>query len=940
MIQSASSPLVSLADLVMSGPNEVDDDLLGRARGGDEASAAELFRRWTPALQQLAEGRGLSTGDAASAVAETLREARQRLAEFQGTSEADTGAWLQAMLTHLLLTASRASAGPASSYDTLAADGTKKPVAAAAGDPHATLGPHRQATVRLDPHATIVGPSPLAPTAPTSRKMFGDYEILDTIARGGMGIVYKARQRKLNRVVALKMILAGQFADQADVERFYVEAEAAGNLRHPNIVGIHEVGECEGQHFFSMDYIEGHSLADMVREHALTPRRAAEYVRVISDAIHHAHQHGILHRDLKPSNVLVDHKDAPMVTDFGLAKRTEGQSQLTISGTIVGTPAYMPPEQASGKLDAISVRSDVYSLGGILYELLTGRPPFVSANPFETIKQVLESDPVAPRLLNSNIPVDLETICLKCLQKEAERRYGSAQELADELQRYLSGEPILARPVGAAERLWRWCRRNPRVAGSLGVTALTLIMASIVSSVLYMRAEKAYRQTERALAKAEASIDQMRLAIDELYRIISEEDLLNEPGFKPLRQKILSQARDLYRQALDRLGDDPKIQEDMAVSLFSLGRILRELQEPQEALEPLSKARGIQEALLAATPQDTRRLRHLGNTLNLIGQVYENQRRLIDALEVYEQAIRLRRDLVQREPSNREFERQLMNSQMNSGLIHKKIFDQGDATHYELAMERLRESQSSRDALLQATPHDAKLHLDLAMGSYNLASLTFQPLEQLREEISLLQDELAAMQAAAAPDRPAPTRDLESRIAGLRERAQPWRNQTATLLQTAFGELDVLQAADAATRLVGYRQIDQFQLQQLRAYCLLLDAYLTEDDDRAAQSVDKARNIVETLVREHPESHEFLGMLGGVYMLLGDLHFKRFEDQQALQAYGRAIEQFGELVRKVPGAARYAAQLQAAQERLQEMQGAITTPEGGPDASGSRGKSN
>ena len=798
-------------------------------------------------------------------------------------------------------------------------------VAASPADSHATMRPDPNATIRPDPNVTMahmVRPAAVPKAAP---KMFGEYEILDTIARGGMGIVYKARQRKLNRVVALKMILAGQFADQSDVDRFYVEAEASANLRHPNIVGIHEVGECEGQHFFSMDYIEGTSLADLVREHALPPRRAAEYVKTISDAMHYAHQHGILHRDLKPSNVLLDSENTPFVTDFGLAKRTEGQSQLTMSGTIVGTPAYMPPEQASGKLELVSVRSDVYSLGAILFELLTGRPPFVSANPFETIKQVLESEPVAPRLLNPNIPVDLETICLKCLRKEADRRYATAHELVEELQRFLSGEPILARPIGMIERFWRLCLRNPRVAGSLGVAAAAVLFAAIVFPILYVRAEAAYRESESALAKAEASLDQMRIAIDELYRIVSEEDLLNEPGFKPVRQKLLIRARDLYREVLDRLGDNPKVQEDMAVSMFSLGRILRELEAPNEALDPLNKARAIQEELLAAQPHNTIRIRNLGNTINLIGQVYENQQKLTDALAVYEQAIQLRQDLVRREPENSDYERQLENSQMNSGLIHKKIFDQGDAAHYQLALERLRESQANRNELLRETPNDAKLRLDSAIGSYNLASLTFQPLEGLRDEISTLQDELAGLQEAAAPtpEQQARLQAVNQQLADLHAKAAPMQKETSELLQAAFTALNALQAADAQAQLTGFRQIDQFQLKQLQAYCLLLDAYLTENDQQAAQSVEQAQQIVENLVRENQESHEFLGALGGVYMMIGDMHFNRYEDQAAVNAYGRAIGVFQQLVQKFPGMARYETQRKAAEVRLAEIQSAM-----------------
>jgi eukaryotic-like serine/threonine-protein kinase len=314
---------------------------------------------------------------------------------------------------------------------------------------------------------------------------FGKYELLREIARGGMGVVFKARQKGLNRVVALKMILAGQLADPSDVRRFYAEADAAARLQHPNIVAIHEVGEIDGQHYFSMDFIEGKSLSELVRAGPLSNQVAARYVREIAEAIHYAHQHGILHRDLKPSNVLLDSDNQPRVTDFGLAKQIEGGLELTVTGTMVGTPSYMPPEQTGSGRGEVGPASDVYSIGAILYELLTSRPPFRAANLIDTIMQVVASEPVSPRLLNPNVDRDLETICLKCLQKVPAKRYASARDLADDLRRFANGEPILAQPVGQFERFRRWCRRNPYIAGLLatvGVLLLTVAVGALVSA--------------------------------------------------------------------------------------------------------------------------------------------------------------------------------------------------------------------------------------------------------------------------------------------------------------------------------------------------------------------------------------------------------------------------------------------------------------------------
>jgi len=320
-------------------------------------------------------------------------------------------------------------------------------------------------------------PRPTGPNLGTVR-YFGDYELFEEIARGGMGVVYKARQVSLNRVVALKMILAGQLASEADVRRFHLEAEAAANLDHPGIVPIYEVGQHEGQHYFSMGFVEGESLAQKVAGGPLPAREAAELVKQVAESVHYAHERGVIHRDLKPANVLLDLQGRPRITDFGLAKTIQNDRGLTATGQVMGTPSYMPPEQASGQTEHIGPPADVYALGAILYCLLTGRPPFQASSPMDTLLQVLELEPVPPRQLNLSVPRDLETIALKCLQKESRRRYSSARELADDLDRYLTGRPILARPVGPAERLVRWCRRNPWLAGAnIAATAATVTLA-------------------------------------------------------------------------------------------------------------------------------------------------------------------------------------------------------------------------------------------------------------------------------------------------------------------------------------------------------------------------------------------------------------------------------------------------------------------------------
>lgn len=313
-----------------------------------------------------------------------------------------------------------------------------------------------------------------------SASYFGDYEIIREIARGGMGVVYKARQVSLNRTVALKKVLTGHLAGEEDVKRFQLEAEASANLDHPGIVPVYDFGEHDGQHYFSMGFVEGESLSEKLADGPLPPRNAAELLVKISRAVAYANEKGVVHRDIKPGNILLDENGEPRVTDFGLAKRHHDDSGITATGQILGTPSFMPPEQASGKADLVDQRADVYALGAILYATLAGRPPFQAAHPMETLNQVMETEPVSLRLFVPTVPRDLETICLKCLRKEANRRYETGNDLADDLQRWLGGEPIVARRVSRTERVWKWCKRKPVVVVSIATIATLLVVGSFI----------------------------------------------------------------------------------------------------------------------------------------------------------------------------------------------------------------------------------------------------------------------------------------------------------------------------------------------------------------------------------------------------------------------------------------------------------------------------
>lgn len=366
-----------------------------------------------------------------------------------------------------------------------------------------------------------------------------------------MGVVYKARQKSLNRTVALKMILSANIASSEAIRRFHNEAEAAAKLDHPGIVPVYEVGEIDGQHFLSMGFITGDSLADQVKKRGPLPtKEAARVTLAIAEAVHFAHSRNVIHRDLKPANILLDAQQ-PRVTDFGLAKVTDVDSGLTATGQVMGTPSYMPPEQAAGNMDRVGPLADVYSLGGILYFLLTGHAPFEGANVLETLKQVTEQDPVSPRQHNKAIDADLATICLKCLQKETHDRYRSASELAADLQRYLNGEPVFARPVGRLNLALRWTRRNP-----ISAAVLAISIVSLLSGITYWQTRPAWISINVVPSDANAVVT---LGDRELPLVEGHTLAQWQPGQFQLRVEAPGYASD-ERQVILARGRDNRLQ--------------------------------------------------------------------------------------------------------------------------------------------------------------------------------------------------------------------------------------------------------------------------------------------------------------------------------------------------------------------------------------------
>jgi transposase/tRNA A-37 threonylcarbamoyl transferase component Bud32 len=373
--------------------------------------------------------------------------------------------------------------------------------------------------VKLTPHQEVVcascGSSVRLDTDSTTGwerhegQHVGRFEVLETVGQGAFGTVYKARDADLDRTVAVKVPRAGNLAGPDELDRFLREARSVAQLRHPAIVAVHEVGQADGVPYLVSDFVEGLTLADLLSGRRPPPREAAELIAAVAEALQYAHYQGVVHRDVKPSNIMIGRDNRPSVMDFGLAKREAGEITMTLDGQVLGTPAYMSPEQARGEANSVDGRSDVYALGVILYELLTGELPFRGTRRM-LLHQVLQDEPRPPRKLNDHIPRDLETICLKAMAKEPGRRYASAQALAEDLRRWLRGEPIVARPVGRLERAWKWVRRNPALAGALSAVALVLLLGAGISTYFAVdaawQAEEARKSEDQAVRDEKAAV--------------------------------------------------------------------------------------------------------------------------------------------------------------------------------------------------------------------------------------------------------------------------------------------------------------------------------------------------------------------------------------------------------------------------------------------------
>jgi serine/threonine-protein kinase len=588
---------------------------------------------------------------------------------------------------------------------------------------------------------TLALPGTTSATPALCGQDFGDYEVLEEIARGGMGVVYKARQKSLNRVVALKMILAGQLASVEQVRRFRIEAEQGGGLDHPNIVPIYQIGEVGGQHYFTMKLIEGGSLSDQIARWKDDVRGAAKLVAAVARAVHYAHQHGILHRDLKPGNILLDAEGRPHVTDFGLAKHLEGNQASTVSGAIVGTPSYMAPEQVAARKH-LSTAADVYSLGAVLYELVTGRPPFQAATPFDVFQQVLEQEPARPRSLNLKVDRDLETICLTCLAKEPERRYASAEALARDLERYLAGEPIRARPAGVRERVFKWVRRRPAAAALLVVIGLAVLGLSLGGWWVNVLLQAALRDASRARQAAE---DRQQEAERERQEA---EDRRQEAERE--RQRAEANAKEADRQReLVKTNFQKRLQivDDF---LLRMDRRLANMEEMEGVrIEFLSEALQLCEGLLKERVNDPAVRRQTGRVYGSLGDAWRERGSIQKAEEAYDQALALQKKLVEESAGEPAYRNDLIITQSNRAKLLQA------RQRFAEAEEIYRQIIPLQDQLAAEFPNEPDYLSEAARYRFELGNL-LEESRNARQAERFYREALAKVEKLAAkhPDRP------------------------------------------------------------------------------------------------------------------------------------------------------------------------------------------
>jgi tetratricopeptide (TPR) repeat protein/tRNA A-37 threonylcarbamoyl transferase component Bud32 len=707
-----------------------------------------------------------------------------------------------------------------------------------------------------EPPEPTLPPDAAPPVDDAGRPEVPGYEVLGELGRGGMGVVYKARDTRLGRLVALKMVLHADHAGAAERDRFRREARAVASLQHPHIVQVYETGEADGCPFLSLEFCANGSLAARLDGTPWPAARAAELVETLARAVHAAHRAGVVHRDLKPANVLLTADDTPKLTDFGLAKRLDAERGQTRTGAVLGTPSYMAPEQASGGGATAGPAADVYALGAILYELLAGRPPFKAATPLETVLQVVGDDPVPPSRLQRRLPRDLETVCLKCLDKSPARRYGSAEALADDLRRFQAGEPVRARPARLWERGVKWARRRPAAAALLAVSLLAV--ASLLGLGLAYQArlresnvqladalDRATLATARAESehnRAQAHLHRALDAVDRLYHKFGDTQLANLPQFAGLREQLLQEALELHRGLLREESQDPAVRREAGRSFTRVAGLYLLAGESAKAEEACREARRLQEGLVADFPDKPEYRHDLGRTHSAFGHVCSTRSRFDEALRAYREALAVSTRLARQYPDNPDYQSSLARDHNSLGYFHSFADPQqaeGDFRRAVAAAERVAAAHPAKDE-----------YACLLAGSYSNLAMALGRQGNWQETEAVLGRALALLQPAG---RPAPQGAAEYR-------------PVLAMTQLLRGQV--------------YAQTGRPRLSE--------------------EPLREARSAFEQLVQSQPRHFAYRNYLAGTYQAQAEVYLGLDRSGPAEEAWGKAIATFERMAADYP----------------------------------------
>ncbi len=774
--------------------------------------------------------------------------------------------------------------------------------------------------------ATVIptGPARRVPAVP-------GYEVLGELGRGGMGVVYQARHLGLKRPVALKVILSGEHADPRDLARFRAEAEAVARLQHPNIVQIFEVGEHDGRPYFALELVKGGSLAQRLAGAPLPATAAAELVETLARAMDYAHSQGVVHRDLKPANILLqrpedrgqrteDSKDdsslssvlcplsssIPKVADFGLAKRLDASAAPTQTGQVMGTPCYMAPEQAAGRAKQVGPAADVYALGAILYECLTGRPPFRGDTALETLRQVVFDEPVALTRLQPKMPRDLETVCLKCLRKEPARRYASAGELAEDLRRFRAGEPVRARPVGLGGRGLRWAKRRPAVAALVAVVfvaALSLLGLGLASD-LRIRAQQA--EIEQRGRAARANYGRALQAVKQIIEV-AQNRLGHVPRMERHRMAMLEQALTLYEDLLKEDGADRDVRQDAGRAYQLAGDVLELLGEPAKAEDYHRRSLELWTGLAREFPDQRDCRRGLASAYKSLGWLFKEMRRYPAAEDALTESLRLREELCGEDSGIPEDHQALGAAHYHLGILYWLM------SRYDTAEAHHREGLRLWGRLASESPATPERWYDLGAAHLSFGSL-LRDMGRLADAETEYREALACKQKVRDEDfvaQPFNRQELARihlNLGGLLARTGRLREAEGQYQETIRLDERLAEYFPAAP---------EFRRDLASAHAQLAGVLGTANrPEAAAESSRRAQGLWEKLAQDFADRPGYQNDLAVSHDSLGDLLARAGQLADAERAYRRGLALWDKLAEGHPGQAEYRGRSAADQARL------------------------